>query len=62
MGQVATFMENLHLTFPEVMDGVPYRNLLLMQRDKVHIVYGKLVKRVSAKDRLRQMRAGNKKD
>lgn len=57
MGQVATFMESLHLSYPEVMDVIPYRNLLLMQKDKVHIVYGTIVKRVSAKDKLAAMKA-----
>lgn len=52
LGQVATFMDNLHLTYSEVLDGIPYRNLLLMQRDKAHVVYGTLVRRVSARDRL----------
>lgn len=59
-GQVATFMEGLHLTYDEVLDKIPYRDLLMMQRDKVHIVYGTLVKRVSGKERLAQMRAGGK--
>ena len=53
-------MDGLHLTYPEVMDEVPYRNLLLMQRDKAHVVYGTLVKHVSAKERLAQMKKKNK--
>lgn len=57
LGQVATFMENLHLTYPEVLDVVPYRDLLVMSRDKTHVVYGTLVKKVSGKERLAQMRA-----
>lgn len=61
MGQVATFMENLHLTYPEVMDIVPYRNLLLMQRDKAHVVYGTLIKRMTGKDALARKRAAAKK-
>lgn len=57
LGQVATFMENLHLTYPEVLDVVPYRDLLIMSRDKTHVVFGTLVKKVSGKERLAQMRA-----
>lgn len=57
MGQVATFMESLHLTYPEVMDMVPYRNLLLMQKDKAHVVYGALVKKMTGKDALARKRA-----
>lgn len=60
MGQVASFMENLHLTYSEVIDGIPYRNLLLMQKDKVHVVYGTVVKKVSAKERLAQMKLQRK--
>lgn len=54
-------MENLHLTYPEVMDIVPYRNLLLMQRDKAHVVYGTLVKKMTGKDALARKRAAVKK-
>lgn len=45
-------MDSLHLTYAEALDAIPYRNLLLMQRDKAHVVYGTLVRRVSARDRL----------
>ncbi|MCD8265573.1 MAG: hypothetical protein LUC33_00315 [Prevotellaceae bacterium] len=37
---MATFMETLHLTYGEVMDGIPYRNLVIMQKDKLHVCYG----------------------
>ena len=40
LGQIATFMENLHLTYDEVLDRIPYRYLLLMARDKQHVAYG----------------------
>ncbi|MCD7722226.1 MAG: hypothetical protein LUI09_08380 [Prevotellaceae bacterium] len=33
-------METLHLTYGEVMDGIPYRNLVIMQKDKLHVCYG----------------------
>lgn len=49
MGQVATFMDNLHLTYNEVMDEIPYRNLIIMQRDKLHAVYGDKIQEVSAR-------------
>ena len=49
MGQVATFMENLHLTYNEVMDEIPYRNLIIMQRDKLHAVHGDKIQEVSAR-------------
>ncbi|NDV84889.1 hypothetical protein D0T87_23375 [Bacteroides sp. 51] len=50
MGQMASFIENLHLSYREVYEEIPYRNLLLMQKDKLHVVYGELVKKTSGKD------------
>ena len=35
-GQVATFIDALHLTYDEVWEKIPYRNLLLMTKDKMH--------------------------
>lgn len=40
-GQIATFMENLHLSYHEVMEVIPYQNLLMMQKDKLRICHGK---------------------
>lgn len=40
LGQVATFMESLNLSYAEVVDVFPYRYLLLMARDKQHVAYG----------------------
>ena len=39
-------MENLHLTYREVVYEIPYRNLVLMQRDKLHTVTGIKVNKV----------------
>lgn len=47
MGQVATFMENLHLSYDEVMYRIPYRNLVIMQKDKLHVCYGEVMQEVS---------------
>ena len=33
-------MEALHLTYDEVFSKIPYRNLVLMQKDKLRICYG----------------------
>lgn len=49
-GQIATFMENLHLSYHEVVDEIPYRNLVLMQKDKLHECHGTLVKKVTGKE------------
>ena len=35
MGQIATFQETLHLTYDEVVNKIPYRNLMIMQKDKL---------------------------
>lgn len=43
MGQIATFMETLKLTYNEIVYRIPYRNLLLMQKDILHQVTGDLI-------------------
>ena len=35
LGQIATFQESLHLTYDEVVNKIPYRNLIIMQKDKM---------------------------
>lgn len=47
LGQIASFMENLHLSYQEVVNDIPYRNLVIMQKDKLHAVYGDVMKEVS---------------
>lgn len=46
LGQIATFMENLHLSYDEVVSEIPYRNLVIMQKDKLHVVYGEAQREV----------------
>ncbi|EFA42884.1 hypothetical protein HMPREF0645_2634 [Hallella bergensis DSM 17361] len=43
-------MDSLHLTYDEVVNEIPYRNLIIMQKDKQHEVYGDMVKTISGKD------------
>lgn len=43
-------METLHLTYDEVVNKIPYRNLLLMQKDKLHVVNGVKVNKVKGKE------------
>ena len=38
-GQVATFQESLNLTYKEVFEEIPYRNLIIMQKDKLRPLY-----------------------
>lgn len=33
-------MDNLNLSYDEVVNIIPYRNLVIMQKDKLHVVYG----------------------
>lgn len=50
IGQIATLMENLHLSYEEVVYKIPYRILLIMQKDKLHPCIGVKVNKVSGKD------------
>lgn len=43
-------MENLHMTYDEVMYKYSYRQLLIMQKDKLHVVYGEIITRISGKE------------
>lgn len=47
LGQIASFIENLHLSYDEVLDKIPYRNLIIMQKDKQRIAYGDVLREVS---------------
>ena len=47
MGQIASFMENLHLTYKEVLEVIPYRNLVIMQKDKLRTATGDVMQEVS---------------
>lgn len=46
MGQIATFIDQLHLSYNEVFCIIPYRNLVLMQMDKLREVYGETLEEV----------------
>ena len=49
-GQIAHLIDTLHLSYTEVFEVIPYRNLLIMQRDKLHTVSGEKVQRISGKE------------
>lgn len=56
-GQIATFMDTLHLTYHEVVCEIPYPSLLIMQVDKLHIADDKIdTVEMSGKDMLRKKR------
>lgn len=40
-------MDNLHLTYKEVTEVIPYRNLLIMQKDKARIATGEVLHEVT---------------
>ena len=40
-------MENLHLAYKEVLEEIPYRNLVIMQKDKQRIASGDVMQEVS---------------
>ena len=50
LGQIPTFMENLHLSYDEVVNVIPYRNLLIMQKDKLHVASGEIVRKTTGKE------------
>lgn len=47
-GQIATFMENLHLSYKEAFEVIPYRNLNLMQQNKLHEALGGVIRQKSS--------------
>ena len=40
-------MDNLHLTYAEVVEVIPYRNLVIMQKDKMRVAYGDVMPEVT---------------
>ena len=49
-GQIASFMDNLKLSYDDVVYKIPYPRLLAMQKDKLRALYGEKVTEVSGKD------------
>lgn len=50
-------MDALGLTYDEVVRKIPYRNLVIMQRDKLRPVYGAKVEKISGRDMAARRRA-----
>lgn len=40
-------MDSLHLTYDEVTNKIPYRNLVIMQKDKQHEVFGEIEREIT---------------
>lgn len=60
MGQIATFIDTLHLSYNEVVNVIPYRNLVIMQRDKQHVCMGTKIVKTSGKDMAARRRKNKK--
>ena len=54
-------METLHVSYKEAVYEIPYRNLVLMQRDKLHEVFGDIVKEKKARDNPKLKKNENKR-
>lgn len=50
LGQIATLMDNLHLSYDDVVYKIPYRNLLVMQKDKLRVAYGDVMEEMNEED------------
>lgn len=49
-------MENLHLSYKEVFEEIPYARLLVMQKDKLRVVTGQVIRKGSAKEMAKRRR------
>lgn len=50
LGQIVSFMESLRLSYKQVYEEIPYRNLIIMQKDKLHESFGEVVKKTTSKE------------
>lgn len=62
LGQIASFMEALCLSYDEVVHKIPYRNLLVMQKDKIHPCTGVKITHTSGKDMASRRRQNKRSD
>lgn len=62
LGQIASFMEALCLSYDEVVYKIPYRNLLIMQKDKIHPLLGEKVVKTTGKEMASRRRQNKRKD
>lgn len=45
-------MESLHLSYQEVLDGIPYRTLLIMSKDKLRVATGKVYREMTDEEEM----------
>lgn len=43
-------MEILHLSYDEVVYKIPYRNMIIMQKDKLHMASGDVMEEISEEE------------
>lgn len=58
LGQIATFRESLGFSYKEIFEEIPYENLIMMQKDKLHVVYGDKITTVSARSMIKSKTRG----
>lgn len=49
-GQISSFMDSLHLSYKEVFEVIPYRNLVMLQADKQREATGDIIRRKSSEE------------
>lgn len=54
MGTISSFIDALHLSYHEVVYEIPYRTLMLMQKDKSRPCFGKKVVHISGKEMMQR--------
>lgn len=47
-------MDSLHLSYDEVVNRIPYRNLVIMQKDKLRACYGSKMVEITEEDLVRK--------
>lgn len=60
-GQISTFVRDTGLSYQQVVYEVPYRHLVMMQKDILHEATGDIIIEVSGRDFMKR-RGGEKKD
>lgn len=61
LGQMATLIETLHLSYEDVFERIPYRTLLIMQKDRAQCVNtDEIVVRMTGRDFAARRSAGGR--
>lgn len=61
LGQMATLIETLHLSYEDVFERIPYKTLLIMQKDRAQCVNtDEIVVRMTGRDFAARRSAGGR--